>query len=295
MRTSTLVLVSLALVAGCGKTAGPPDIPFADSGDHYSEKMDFARVELRHPLGPADLMKLTPENLETLNQEQLDQIYARLSAGPIPDGAYDGNFFFADGSTMRRLPELMGGIGGGVADKKLDFVNFLGERLWKGKVFFRDERVLRNMINDRRYLETVLDFNPDELEKVTVEGKREFLFFPVKAWLLFPAKLYCGQSMLDSRRESVIIDYAFNDDIEGYQPKVDYLVGRGGLRIRDEIRMIRPGFYLGRAYMGGVFALNFVLYNEDVADAGEAAFAAGEPTAEDCWTGTQARPVVASR
>ena len=29
--------------------------------------------------------------------------------------------------------------------------------------------------------------------------------------------------------------------------------------------MVRPGFYLGRAYMDRVFLLNFLLYNEDIA------------------------------
>ena len=86
------------------------------------------------------------------------------------------------------------------------------------------------------------------------------------AWLLFPAKLYCGQSLLDGRRESVIIDYAFTDDLPGYREMPDVLAGREGLEIRDEIRMVRPGFYLGRAYIKKVFALNFTLYNKAVAE-----------------------------
>lgn len=283
----TICTATCVLLAACEKQVERPAIPFADSGEHYSEKMDFASLEHRMPLSREDLASLTPENLELLTQEELDQVYARLSAGPIPDGGYDGSFFFAEGSTMRRLPDLVGGLKGGVIDVKLDVLNGLGERLWKGKVFFREERVLRNMITDREYLKAVLEFEPDELQKVDVAGK--------SAWLLFPAKLYCGQSLLDSRRESVIIDYAFNDDIDGYQERVDYLVGRGGLQIRDEIRMIRPGLYLGRAYMGGAFGLNFVLHNQDVADAGYDAFMAGEDLAEDCWSGTQPRATVAAR
>jgi hypothetical protein len=38
-----------------------------------------------------------------------------------------------------------------------------------------------------------------------------------------------------------------------------------------------------------VFLLNFMLYNPEVAEAGLEAFAAGEPIAEDCWTGEQLR------
>jgi hypothetical protein len=54
--------------------------------------------------------------------------------------------------------------------------------------------------------------------------------------------------------------------------------------------MVRPGFYLGRAYLKGVFGLNFTLVNRDAETAGRSDFRAGR-IAEDCWTGTQ----VASR
>src|SRR5439155_1469762 len=74
--------------------------------------------------------------------------------------------------------------------------------------------------------------DPGDIKKLTFEG--------ATTWLLFPAKLYCGQSLLDGRRESTIIDYAFTDDIDGYREKPDFLAGRRGLDVRDEIRMIRP-------------------------------------------------------
>jgi hypothetical protein len=105
--------------------------------------------------------------------------------------------------------------------------------------------------------------------------------------LLFPAKLYCGQSLLDGRRESIIIDYAFTDDLPGYREKPDALAGRDGFEIRDEIRMIRPGFYLGRAYMKRLFVLNFTLYNGDVAEKDSGAFQAGGLVQENCWVGPQ--------
>ena len=111
--------------------------------------------------------------------------------------------------------------------------------------------------------------------------------------LLFPTKLYCGQSLLDGRRESIIIDYAYTDDLPGYLEKLDHLVGREGLRIRDEIRMLRPGFYLGRAYMDRVFVLNFTLYNEAIAE-GAAAGGAGATGQEPCWAGEQDRTLSAT-
>lgn len=296
MRRNGLLASSLMIAAmvttGCERTPVPPDIPFANSENAYSSKVDFARVEHDMPLSREALDTITPENLEALTQEQVDQVYARLTAGPIPDGAFKGTFFFAEGGGARRIAEIMGGLKGVAVNVKLDLVNNIGERLWKGKVFYRDERVLRNMITERRYMR-VLDLDPDTIEQTEIEGQRSWLFFPKKAWLVFPAKLYCGQSLLDGRRESIIIDYAFNDQIEGYQPKLDYLVGRHGLYIRDEIRMIRPGFYLGRAYFGRVFGMNFTLYNEDVAAAGYSDFMAGKFTEEDCWTGTQQHGAVA--
>ena len=76
-----------------------------------------------------------------------------------------------------------------------------------------------------------------------------------EVWLFFPAKVYCGQSLLDARRESIIVDYDYSDEIEDYRASPNSLAGRGGLKIRDEIRMIRPGFYLGRAYTNRMFLL----------------------------------------
>jgi hypothetical protein len=267
-----LALAVLPLLAGCGSTATKPDIPFAAYGQGYASKPDFARVERNHPLTPAHRASLTPQGLARLSQEELDQLYARLSAGPIPDGAYQGTVIFADGGGLRRLREILGGVKGFAADLGVDKLERFAATLWKGKVFYRDQRVLRNQITHRRAMARLLDADLSKMRTETINGR--------KVGLLFPAKLYCGQSLLDSRKESVIIDYAFTDEIEGYLPEIDYLGGRNGLRIRDEIRMIRPGFYLGRAYLGKIFLLDFTLYNEDVAaNAGQ--------VREDCRPGAQ--------
>lgn len=280
MRT-LLALAALALAAGCARRAEAPDIAFAPYGDPYASKMDFAQVEYKFPLRPADLAKVTPENLEGMDQEQLDQLYARLTAGPIPDGAYDGRVLLPRGSSGKfRAAEIAGGVAGMVLHLKGLKVETIGEGLWKGKVFFRSERVLRNRIEDLGPLRTA-GLVEGEPKKHEVDGR--------DSWLLFPAKLYCGQSLLDSRRESIIIDYAYTDEIPGYQERPDYLAGRRGLKVRDEIRMVRPGFYLGRAYLDRVFAINFALYNKAVADREGKAFLDTGQAPEDCWTGTQRR------
>ncbi len=260
----------------------PPDIKFAPAGPNYSAKPDFAMVEHQFPLAMEELDELTPRNLRNYSQEQLDQIYARLTAGPIPDGPFDGDLVFPKNEDNdRRLSEIVGGLPGLAVELKLHRVEELGRALWKGKVFYRDQRLLRNRIEDLVLLKPIIDGDLSSIEKIKVDGRDQ--------WLLFPARLYCGQSLLDSRRESIIIDYFFTDELPGYRQRPDFLAGRNGLKVRDEIRMIRPGFYLGRAYIGKVFLLNFFLYNEEIAERDGPAYRQTGTVAEDCWTGTQQR------
>ncbi len=283
-----LFIVALGLgLSGCEKIsdwlAGKPDIAFAPAGDTYAGKPDFAQVEYEYPIPLQELAKVTPKYLASLNQEELDQLYARLSSGPIPDGPFDGEIVFPRGSSGKlRAAEIIGGLKGLGVNFKGKMLETAGEALWKGKVFYRDQKVLRNRIQDLAVLRPVI--GPGDIPKIDVDGR--------DAWLLFPAKLYCGQSLIDSRRESIIIDYAFTDEIRGYREKPDFLAGRRGLKVRDEIRMVRPGLYLGRAYMDHAFILNFVLYSKDLDRAGRAEFETGQ-IKDDCWSGTQKRVVAA--
>jgi hypothetical protein len=281
---AALLATLIVSIAACDWfKPGPPDIKFAPDNADFRAKMDLAEVEYKFPLAPADLAKITPENLTTLSQEQVDQIYARLSAGPIPDGPFDGSILFPRGSSGQlRLAEITGGVTGAVLSLKGIALDNVGEKLWHGKVFFRNDRILRNRIDDLDAMKKAGLVEGDPA-KTSINGK--------DAWLLFPAKLYCGQSLLDARRESIIIDYFFTDEITGYREKPDFLAGRRGMRVRDEIRMVRPGFYLGRAYLDRVFGLNFTLYNKAIADRDGEAFVKTGEVAEDCWTGTQARAV----
>lgn len=287
MKARTAVMLSLAFALGaCNKNVPKLDIPFASWGKSYQSKMDLAQVEHKYPIPTVELGKVTPEYLATLDQEQLDQIYARLTAGPIPDGAFDGRILLPRGGSGKfRLSEIVGGFTGLGLHLKGLVLEDVGEALWRGKVFYRQEGVLRNRIEDLGVLKK-MGLVQGEPKKMDFNGKQ--------TWLLFPAKLYCGQSLLDARRESIIIDYFFTDEIPGYQENPDYLAGRRGLRVRDEIRMIRPGFYLGRAYLDKGFALNFTLYNKDMDAQGRDAFVKTGQVQEDCWSGTQARKVLAA-
>jgi hypothetical protein len=289
----TLGVAIAALVSGSAWSA-PPDIPFAmetipmDDPDAPGKQnyIDFAELEYRFPLTPEDRMKITPDNLKELSQEQVDQIYARLPAGPIPDGVYLGGAFFPQGEDeYSRIGEVVGGIMGRGVTAISDRIERIATYVWKGKAFDRDNMVLRNLIEDRTTLEAIID-DDEDIETIEIERKGFLsIFAPTRTvWLLFPAKLHCGQSLLDSRRESIIIDYAYNDDLEEiFREEPDHWVNRRGLRIRDEIRMVRPGFYLGRAYINRAFILNFTLLNEDVAQAQEATFLSGGDVGADCW------------
>lgn len=290
MRARTAVFAPLALavlaLSACNKETPPPNIPFAPWDKSYASKPDLALVDHAYPIPTVELARITPEYLATLDQEQIDQIYARLTAGPVPDGAFDGKILLPRGGSGKfRLSEIVGGFTGTALHLKGLVLEDVGETLWRGKVFYRTERVLRNRIEDLSLLKKMGLVQGDP-KKMDFNGK--------ETWLLFPAKLYCGQSLLDARRESIIIDYFFTDEIPGYQENPDFLAGRRGLRVRDEIRMIRPGLYLGRAYLDKGFALNFTLYNKAMDEQGRDAFVKTGQTQEDCWPGTQPRRILAS-
>ena len=56
---------------------------------------------------------------------------------------------------------------------------------------------------------------------------------------------------------------------------------------------MRPGFYWGGLYRK-IFLLNFTLYNKEIADRDGDAFTKGGQVKEDCWQGTQQRPVLSA-
>jgi hypothetical protein len=296
--TRSVIFLALPLAA-CGPhdTAAPP-IPFAPLVDSTIQdpdnptkifRVDFSEVEQRYPLSHTHLAWLSPENVKPLPQEKLDQIYGRLTAGPLPNGTYRSEIFFAPDESLRnRLAEIVGGFEGRLVGTTVDTLLLLVSAVWTGKVFDRQHGLARTAIENVAPLAAVLgDTGTIVTTKIPREGPLRFIMPEKEVSVLFPAKVYCGQSLLDGRRESIIIDYNYAEDITGYRVNPDSFVGRGGLRLREEIRMVRPGFYLGRAYVGRVFLLNFTLYDERLADGQRADFLAGQPVMEDCWTGEQ--------
>ena len=248
------VIIGLYLVLRRKPKPTAPAISFGPTGDGALEPDELERL---HPLSDADRQALTQENIEAFDQGYVDQIYQRCEAGPIPDGPFHGSFFFAEGGNFRNVAEVLGGVRGKILSLKLDKLTDIGEMLWQGKVFYRDAGELRNIIDKEEVVGALFGVDLDRMRREEVFGDR--------VALLFPAKLYSGDSQFDPRRPSVIIDYAETASIDGFIPEIDTLGGKDGLMIRDEIRMIRPGFYLGRAYFGTLFGLNFTLFNADAA------------------------------
>jgi hypothetical protein len=239
------------VLAGCA--TAPPRIRFAPAGT------DVARLRSEFPLTDAERLALTPESIKRLNQAELDQIYLRLESGPIPDGPFRGDLFFPrDARRDVRLGELEGVPRDGLGTLAAMRLENLGRMLWRGKVFFRSQGVLRNRIEDIAILRPLIP-ESHTIPKLTFDGQT--------TWLLFPAALSCGDSRLDATRKSIVIDYAKGPTIEGYREIPDALAGPDRLEIRDEVRIIRPGFYLGRAYFRGRFGLNFTLFDPAAAAA----------------------------
>jgi hypothetical protein len=257
----------------------------------YHDKVDFAEVEHSHPISQTALQGLNMDNISQLSEEELDQVYARLSSGPIPNGAYKGKIIFEKDGGLQGLARYFtrNKIEEFLVDKNFAVLKLVGEYMWNGKHFYKSQGVLRNLIPSGPVQDAFLKSIPFALYQQIPDLTKvpKSVVNGVSYNEVFPAKLYCGQSLLDSRRESVIIDYAYSKDLPGYQEPLDVLASKDGLAVRDEVRMIRPGFYLGRAYMQRAFGLIFVLYNDEVAHS-----KLDSDAKDECWSGTQARPVV---
>jgi hypothetical protein len=250
MGTRVFCLLALVgLLLAC-RSVSPPKVAFAPPGT------DVAALRKAYPLTDAERLALTPENLRALTQEQVDQVYARLASGAIPDGPFRGDLFFPrdrDGhARIRDLAEPAPALPAHVAALEAER---LGRMVWKGKVFFRSQGLVRNRIEDLLLLRPIIT-DSETIPKLAFDGET--------TWLLFPARLSCGESRFDSTRPSIVVDYSEAPKLDGYRERPDRLAGPDALNIRDEVRIIRPGFYLGRAYFGKRFALNFSLVDPAV-------------------------------
>jgi len=245
--------------------------------ERYRCKPDFAWLEHRWPLTNEMKRRLAADfgTLLGANQEQLDQIYARLTAGPIPDGRFDVALFGAtDAADRHPLPDLLTLLpsDGQVLPQVLARLApvDVGRRIWRQNIFRKADRLVWTRVADEPalfdallpILQTTIGF--EAIDQGRHAGGAEAL-----------ANVYCGQSLLDGRRESIVLDYRFVETPPSATSSwVTTLLGERGLQARSEMRWVSAGVYLGRVYFGRFFAFNFLLIGQSGGDA--------EP-GEDCW------------
>jgi len=203
------------------------------------------------PLSDAGRSSLTADSLKQFAQPELDAIYKSLSPGAIPDGPFRGDLFFPRGANKDlKIADVAPNLPVALSAAAAMPFEKLGRVLWKGKVFFKSTGVLRNRIDDLALLKPLIK-DSSSIPKLTFDG--------ATTWLLFPARVSCGASLLEPARRAIVIDYSKGPEIEGYRQVPDGLAGPDALDIHDEIRVVKPGLYLGRAYFRGTFRLNFTL------------------------------------
>ena len=271
-------LLSILLLTGIAASADVSFVPLRQAkpgvdNEYFTYRPDPARVEYLAPLSSTDLQTVTLAKLKSYTQEQLDQLYFRLPSGPLPSGDFTTTILVKNTLVQAIEAKLIDsmtsqGVTGAIRKALLkvlcnstDGLECIGDYLWKGKRFYPatsdGTHEMRNAvpsINRVLLMGAGLGSLIAPLAKAKVEK-----FNGTSLMMLFPANVYCGISLVDTRRESIIIDYAYGDDFQPYIPEVDSLAGRDGKGLRDEIRMVRPGLYLGRAYTDKIFLLNFVL------------------------------------
>ncbi len=136
------------------------------------------------------------EKLMEMSQQELDDLFSSVPAGPMPDGEAEGTAIVAPGTSFTPL-----------------IAKFINSFAWQGKVFDGQKGVLRNKI----------------------------LPFGLNAIL---AKVYKDKSWLDGK-ECIVLDYSDTSLVAQW--------------IRDEIRAIGPGVYLGKVYWDDTRLIDFVL------------------------------------
>lgn len=141
---------------------------------------------------------LVAEDLVKMSRSELDDLFRRSEAGPIPSGPVDGTVLFDPGSPLAE-----------VAAKVAHLL------FWQGKVF----------------------------DPVAGELRNEILPTGIRA---IAAKVYRAPSWFDGK-ECIVLDYSQTSLVAHW--------------IRDEIRLVAPGLYLGLVFWDKERILGFALAN----------------------------------
>lgn len=259
------------------KKVGTFEIPFVLNADvpenTYSQKASFAEIERLAPLNRGAYALIEPKDLRSLSMEEFNQIYARLSSGPMPLGDYAAYVMqkppLYQVIKKRLLKQAMGfgqfaSLGRQVCGQEVD--DCLFEFIWKGKRFSAKDDMdqiksqsLFNLVSSGFKISLI----PDFLKSKKVDEAIDFTegLIDKASLTFFPMHTYCGVSQVDTRRESIIVDGAFGDDfgLPSYIAARDEIVTRKRLNISEEYRMLRPGLYIGKVYANKIFLFNVVL------------------------------------
>jgi hypothetical protein len=136
------------------------------------------------------------DELRTMTQQQLDDVFTHSPAGPIPVGEAEGTVLFDPGTELEQVAAEVAHL-----------------LFWKGKVFDPEKGELRNLIL------------PMGLPAIA-------------------AKVYKAPSWIDGA-DCIVLDYSQRSIIAHW--------------IRDEIREVSPGLYLGVVFWERRKILNFAL------------------------------------
>lgn len=243
----------------------PPDIAFIDTGDRLPS---LAEVEARYPLAMEE-RRFDAAALAALDDEERAQLYARLTAGPLPHGLWRVAPLLAEGETAAaRLGGRLTPIGP-PDPEALQRYEALGRALLGRRVF--EQGIAVTALADDRVAVIEDLYGPPETRAVAREGLFGRFLPAVRTDVAFAAPFGCGASLLDPRRDAIVIDRrAAGAGRSGQRPS--------GLRLREEYRLVRPGLYLGRVYADGQPLFDVAMSALETVEA-EAAFA------EACRTG----------
>lgn len=251
------MILSLFLALACGvnaesqwQTQSIDGITYVSASGANSRAIDFAELERKFPIEKQALENLRIDDLRKLSQEQLAQLYARLKTVEMPSGAYRGQVL-----QISALPQ--------VGSLQARFIRLTANSLWSGKIFEQSglDQVARSLVPATLTQKALMKAAAlSALGRVADFSSAKQYVLANKNYLgILPSKVFLGQSLVDSRRESIVLDFAVADRLDGFNGSFDSVSLPTALEMRDELREIRPGVYLGRAYIHQIFALSFLL------------------------------------
>lgn len=227
------------------------------SRSSYLFKPDPAALEKKLPLLTQELAALQFEDFARFTQEEMDQIYLRLPTGVLQPGDYEGKIlarisFSSHLKNLSFVPSLGLSLLKSICQSR-DLLECLLGLVWKARKIRMAEPGTDEMSASSFLSSEGIGKNLDRL------GFDNFGHKNLELGNIFPAHVYCGQSLYDHRRESHVIDHAWGKDFKSSLSGLDSLAGPRFLNLREEFRMVRTDLFLGRVYANKIFLTSIIL------------------------------------